>query len=106
MTRYRYVVELETDSLQHADQVMAERLFYDEQYEDDQGEPFDYQFQSWALVGFPPPDPADIVISGDEGRMIVHYGNGTTSIFLPEAFPAERAEALREGVIALRNRPR
>lgn len=42
MTKFFYTVAVETDTEAHAAQVMAERLGYDEQYEDDAGVAFEY----------------------------------------------------------------
>jgi hypothetical protein len=40
--KFQYIVTVETDTQAHADQVMAERLGYDEGYEDAQDKTFDY----------------------------------------------------------------
>jgi len=48
--RYLFLVEVDTDNKDHAMQVMAERLGYDEQYEDDAGVQFDYQFGDWRYI--------------------------------------------------------
>jgi hypothetical protein len=55
--RYLFLVEVDTDNKDHAMQVMAERLGYDEQYEDDAGVQFDYQFGDWRYIVEPPPTP-------------------------------------------------
>lgn len=44
---YRYVVEIETDSQDHAHQVMCERLGFDEQYTDQAGVDFAYRIHDW-----------------------------------------------------------
>lgn len=43
VSRYQYVVTVETDTQEHAEQVMAERLEHDEQYTDAAGVEFDYR---------------------------------------------------------------
>jgi 2-oxo-4-hydroxy-4-carboxy--5-ureidoimidazoline (OHCU) decarboxylase len=45
--RYQFIVEIDADNKDHAMQVMAERLGYDEQYEDDAGVEFAYQIADW-----------------------------------------------------------
>lgn len=40
--RYHAVVIIETDTFEHARQVLTERIGYDEQYEDESGVEFDY----------------------------------------------------------------
>jgi hypothetical protein len=47
---YTYVVRVQTDSAEHAAQVMSERLGYDEQYEDEDGVEFDYRIPDWEQV--------------------------------------------------------
>jgi hypothetical protein len=42
MKRFQYVVTVETDTEEHADQVMGERLGFDEEYTDEAGVEFDY----------------------------------------------------------------
>lgn len=42
MSTYRFMVEVETDTAEHAALVMRERLTYDEVLEDDDGEEFEY----------------------------------------------------------------
>lgn len=50
MGRYLYTVAVDTDSVEHADQVLAERLGCDKQYEDEFGVKFgytvDYRFEA------------------------------------------------------------
>lgn len=47
MTAYSYVVTIETDTKEHADRVIGERLGYDERYDDDLGNEFDYTICDW-----------------------------------------------------------
>lgn len=49
--KYHYIVTVDTDTVEHAEQVMAERLDYDEQYYDDEGVAFNYQFTNHKRVG-------------------------------------------------------
>lgn len=39
---FHYTVEVVTDTAEHADIVMRERVFFDEQYADEDGVEFDY----------------------------------------------------------------
>jgi len=49
MALFRIVAYLDCDTPAHADIVMWERLEYDEQYDDADGNPFDYQFTSYVI---------------------------------------------------------
>jgi len=51
MKRFQFVVTVETDTEDHAYQVMGERLGYDEQYEDEAGIEFDYSLPYVAREG-------------------------------------------------------
>ena len=43
MTKYAFLVEIECETYDQATTVMAERMGYDEQYDDNEtGQPFDY----------------------------------------------------------------
>lgn len=42
VTTFLYVVRVDTDTKEHADQVMTERIGHDEEIEDDAGVRFDY----------------------------------------------------------------
>lgn len=54
MTRlFNYNVTVFTDSIDHAEMVMAERLGYDEQYEDENGDEFPYEITSYVVVPNP-----------------------------------------------------
>lgn len=46
MPRFLFEVAVDTDSYEHARQVMGERLGYDEQYEDEDGVEFDYTVET------------------------------------------------------------
>lgn len=50
MRKFTFAVTVETDTLDHAHQVMSERLNYDEMYEDEHGEKFDYWFGETRLI--------------------------------------------------------
>lgn len=47
MTRYVIVAEIECDNLTQAQIIAGERLGYDEQYDDTDGNPFDYRITSY-----------------------------------------------------------
>lgn len=57
---YSYLVTVDTDTQEHADQVMAERTDYDEQYEDEDGVEFDYQFIDVNTVMWSAPDAVNV----------------------------------------------
>lgn len=48
MTRYIFNVAVDTDTPEHAVQVISERTGYDEQYEDPAGVKFDYRID-WVI---------------------------------------------------------
>lgn len=50
MRKFTFAVTVETDTLDHAHQVMSERLNYDEMYEDEHGKKFDYWFGEARLI--------------------------------------------------------
>lgn len=54
MTKYRTTVTVDTDTPEHAELVLTERLSYDELYDDEAGEQFDYTVD-WLRVQTPPP---------------------------------------------------
>lgn len=69
MAKFRFMVEVETDTRAHADQVMAERLDYEEPYEDEAGVEFDY-----SVPYFPLPHPLDAVHGGRVPRYLAGPG--------------------------------
>lgn len=49
MSKYRFIVEVDTDTPEHAVQVMSERTGYDEEYDSlVTGKTFDYQI-TWSI---------------------------------------------------------
>ncbi|CAM5530668.1 hypothetical protein [Leifsonia shinshuensis] len=51
MTTYTFTVQIETDTLAHATQVIGERIGFDEELEDSTGYRFDYWIGGGELVG-------------------------------------------------------
>lgn len=55
MSRFAFTVEIEAATAAQATQVMAERLSYDEHYDDEAtGQPFDYTICGWSAANTSP----------------------------------------------------